>query len=223
MISLSEKLHKVQTTSTNRNQAPFHNKQKAFVRFPEWKFLPQTDALTNDYYLLEPTGPLSNRHDMSWYPCLSKGDSYSGSKDLSGACVFLHQWAERRFAGKENKVKKSNKMIGQFDDKPITESYRQLIDVFVSSLGGAEKRLTSLISYSVKRKSPWMWAYGKTPDGTLCLIVLLDEPLAGEQFKYVKQVSKNRWNHHVVITSAEMCQSQWLKNLIRSGFEFSQK
>lgn len=120
-------------------------------------------------------------------------------------------------------MKKSNKMISQFDGKPKTESYRQLIDVFVSSLGETKKSLTSLISYSVKRKFLWMWAYEQTPDGMLYLTVLLDEPLEGEHFRYVSQVSKNRWNHHVVITSAQMCQSQWLQSLIRSGYEFSRK
>lgn len=116
---------------------------------------------------------------------------------------------------------KSNKMIGHFEEKPLTDSFWQLIDDFVCSLGPVEKSHTSLVSYSVNRKFLWMWAYEQTPDGRLFLTVLLDRKLDDENLAYVKQVSKNRWNHHVIITSCKTCRSEWLRTLITSGFEFA--
>ena len=37
----------------------------------------------------------------------------------------------------------------------------------------------------------------------------------------VDQVSANRWNHHVVVKTMEAAQSDWLRDLIRAGYEFA--
>ena len=61
----------------------------------------------------------------------------------------------------------SNKMISDFSDKPKTDSFYQVIDEYVMSLGKVKKEFRAQVSYSVNRKFLWMWAYEKTKDGTL--------------------------------------------------------
>ena len=116
----------------------------------------------------------------------------------------------------------TNKMTGDFTDKPTTQSFFEAIDAFVRSLGPCTRDVKAQVSYSVRRKFLWMWAYEKTPDGTLYLTVCLDEELEDARFHYVKQVSKNRWNHHVVVKSEEIAGSDWLHGLLRVGYAFAQ-
>ena len=113
-------------------------------------------------------------------------------------------------------------MTGDFTDKPTTRSFCEAIDAFVRSLGPCTREVKAQVSYAVRRKFLWMWAYEKTPDGTLYLTVCLDRELEDSRFHYVKQVSKNRWNHHVVVKSEGIAGSDWLRRLIRAGYEFAQ-
>lgn len=117
----------------------------------------------------------------------------------------------------------TNKMIGHFEGKAKTERFYKLIDDYVQSLGETDKELKSQVSYSVKRKFLWMWAYEQTPDGTLYLTIQLDRQRSNPHFHYIKQVSANRWNHHVVIKDEETATSAWLKQSLKEGYQFSQK
>ena len=49
----------------------------------------------------------------------------------------------------------------------------------------------------------------------------LDRPVEDPHFHRVDQVSANRWNHHVVVKTMEAAQSDWLRDLIRAGYEFA--
>ncbi|OLO61023.1 hypothetical protein BKH23_07000 [Actinomyces oris] len=50
----------------------------------------------------------------------------------------------------------------------------------------------------------------------------LDRPVEDPHFHRVDQVSANRWNHHVVETM-KTAQSDWLRELIRAGYEFASR
>ena len=50
-------------------------------------------------------------------------------------------------------------MISDFSDKPKTDSFYQVIDEYVMSLGKVKKEFRAQVSYSVNRKFLWMWAY----------------------------------------------------------------
>ncbi len=117
----------------------------------------------------------------------------------------------------------SNKMIGDFASKPKTGQYFRIIENYVSSLGECKKEIKSQVSFSVNRKFLWLWAYEKTPDGTLYMTVCLDKQLDNPHFHYVSQVSPNRWNHHIVVKSEETARSDWLRRLVREGFGFATK
>ena len=115
----------------------------------------------------------------------------------------------------------SNKMIGDFSGKPATVAMYIAIESYVTSLGAATKHLTAQVSFSVNRKFLWAWAYERTADGILFLNVRLDHPLKNPRFHRVSQVSANRWNHHVVAKTLETAESEWLRDLIRAGYEFA--
>lgn len=115
----------------------------------------------------------------------------------------------------------SNKMISDFSDKPKTQSFFNAIAEYTASLGEVDKELKAQVSFSVNRKFLWLWAYEKTADGTLYLNVTLDRRKNDRHFHEVTQVSKNRWNHHVVVKSETTANSQWLHALIQDGYEFA--
>ncbi len=119
--------------------------------------------------------------------------------------------------------KKRNKMIGTFATKPKTQNFFEMIEEYVTRLGECKKDVKAQASFSVNRKFLWLWAYEKTPDGTLYMTVCLDKQLDNPHFHYVSQVSPNRWNHHIVVKSAETAQSDWLRRLVREGVEFAKK
>ena len=115
----------------------------------------------------------------------------------------------------------SNKMIGDFSGKPASAAMCAAIESYVLSLGSVTKHLTAQVSFSVNRKFLWAWAYERTDDGILFLNVRLDHPLENPRFHRVSQVSANRWNHHVVAKTLETAESEWLRDLIRAGYEFA--
>lgn len=118
---------------------------------------------------------------------------------------------------------RANRMISDFTDKPDTHAYYLAIDEFVMGLGPVEKTFKSQVSYSVNRKFLWMWAYEKTADGTLYLNVTLDHAMNDDRLHGVTQISANRWNHNVEVKSPQTAHSEWLRQLITTGFEFASR
>lgn len=114
-------------------------------------------------------------------------------------------------------------MTSDFKDKPTTFEYFKTITEFVESLGPITREVKAQTSYSVNRKFIWFWVYEKTPDGTLYMTVCLDKKLNNPLFHYVKQVSSNRYNHHIEVKSAKIAYSSILKDLVRAGYEFSKQ
>jgi hypothetical protein len=76
-------------------------------------------------------------------------------------------------------------MTGDFTDKPATRSFFEALDAFARSLGPCTRDVKAQVSYAVRRKFLWMWAYEKTPDGTLYLTVCLDDEVEDARFHYL--------------------------------------
>lgn len=117
----------------------------------------------------------------------------------------------------------SNTMISDFAGKPTTQSFFSAIAEYTASLGPVTKDAKAQVSFSMKRKFLWLWAYEKTADGTLYLNVTLDQKIDDPHVNNVSQVSKNRWNHHVEVKSEAIANSDWLHGLIRQGYEFARR
>ncbi|MDO4786259.1 MAG: DUF5655 domain-containing protein [Fretibacterium sp.] len=115
----------------------------------------------------------------------------------------------------------SNKMIGHFEDKPLTEAYCQRIESYLKELPNIGKELKSQLSYKVKRKFLWMWTYEKTRDGILYLSLMLDEEIKDDRIHNVSQVSAKRWNHSIVIKDKEEIESSWFQDLLLKGYAFA--
>lgn len=116
---------------------------------------------------------------------------------------------------------RSNKMISDFAEKPTTQRFYEAIDTFVLGLGAVEKSMKSQVSYKVNRKFLWLWAYEKTADGTLYMNVTLDHPKDDKRLHKITQVSAHRWNHQAEVKSIKTAESQWIRELIRAGFQFA--
>lgn len=115
----------------------------------------------------------------------------------------------------------TNKMTCDVTGKPTTARYLGLIDDVVMTFAGVEKERKAQISYRVNRKFLWLWVYEKTADGTLYLNVTLDHRVDDPHIHKTTQVSTNRWNHHVEVKSEETATSDWLRDLIRQGYDFA--
>lgn len=113
------------------------------------------------------------------------------------------------------------KMTGDFKTKPRTLALAEKIAKLVQTLGPSRQEVKGQMTFAGKRKFLWMWNYGHTADGTLYVTVCLDRKMDSPNVHYVKQVSPNRWNHHVVVRSFEQIDSSWFKDLIEAGYAFS--
>lgn len=117
----------------------------------------------------------------------------------------------------------NTKMTGDFSDKPKTRALAERIVALVQTLGPSRQETKGQMTFGGKRKFLWMWAYGHTGDGTLYVTVCLDRQIKYPHLHYIKQVSPNRWNHHLVVRSAKQVGSPWFKELIEAGYAFSNK
>lgn len=116
-----------------------------------------------------------------------------------------------------------NKMKGVFTDTPTTQAYFEAIDTLISSLGGAEQEIKAQCTYKLKRKFLWLWVYDKTADGTLFMNVLLDHQMEAPFLHDINQVSKNRFNHNIVIKSMETIQSKEFLDLLQASYKFAEE
>lgn len=115
----------------------------------------------------------------------------------------------------------ADKITRDFAGKPTTQESFTAVDDFVTALGDVEREKKAQVSHRVNRKFLWMWAYGKTADGTLYLNVTLDRPVGDPRIHALTQTSAHCWNHQVEVKSREVATSDWLKDLIRQGHEFA--
>ncbi len=115
----------------------------------------------------------------------------------------------------------TNKMIGRFESKPKTQAMFRHIDDYIRSLGPVETEVKSQMSYKRRRKFVWMWSYEKTKDGTLFLAFLLDRKCDADCIHTSTQVSKNRWNHTIVLTSLADAKNKGLAAVLLDAYHFA--
>ena len=118
---------------------------------------------------------------------------------------------------------RDTKMSADFSSKPKTEALAKAIVSLVTSLGPSRRETRAQLTFGGKRKFIWMWTYGHTRDGLLFVTVCLDREVQDSHLKYVKQVSPNRWNHHIEVQSAAQIESGWFKDLVKAGYDFSNR
>lgn len=120
-------------------------------------------------------------------------------------------------------MERDTKMTADFSSKPRTEALAKEIISLVTLLGPSHQETKAQLTFGGKRKFLWMWTYGHTRDGLLYVTVCLDREIQASHFKYTKQVSPHRWNHHIEVHSTAQIESAWFKNLIKAGYEFSNR
>jgi hypothetical protein len=110
-----------------------------------------------------------------------------------------------------------------FDGKPKTHRIFKAVHDYVHTLGPFQVSVGSQISLGVNRKFAWFWLYNvtqKNPNGTLHAMLRLDQRIDDPHIRQIDQISKNRWNHQIIIRTAEDARSKWFKELIRAAYNF---
>lgn len=113
-----------------------------------------------------------------------------------------------------------------FAGKPQTRPLFDVIAERIAACGPSELEVKSQISFGVERKFAWFWLYNvtkKNPSGVLHLMLALDEPVEDSHVREVTQISKNRWNHQIVIRSMDDASSEWLGELIEKAYEYGSR
>lgn len=93
---------------------------------------------------------------------------------------------------------------GFFAGKPTT---RRIFDAIKAQIDAAipnTVEVGSQISFRARRKFAWVWLYNvtkKNPNGILHLMLRLDHRVEHPDVREITQVSRNRWNHQIVVGS----------------------
>ncbi|MFN2524726.1 MAG: DUF5655 domain-containing protein [Actinomycetota bacterium] len=83
--------------------------------------------------------------------------------------------------------------------------------------------MRSQISFRVNRKFAWFWLYNVTrtnPNGVLHSQLRINKRIDDPHLRAIAQISKNRWNHQVVISTLEDAKSAWLRKLLKAAYSF---
>jgi hypothetical protein len=113
-----------------------------------------------------------------------------------------------------------------FEGKP--ETYKIFMAVFqqVQSLGSFEVSVRSQISFSGERQFAWFWLYKvtrKNPNGILHTTLRMDERVDDPHIRAITQISRNRWNHQVVIRTLKDANSAWMRRLLEAAYRFGSR
>lgn len=110
-----------------------------------------------------------------------------------------------------------------FDGKPVTHQIYREVEKRIRRLGPAERTIKTQISFGVNRKFAWVWLYNvtrKNPNGILHLTLALDHDAEDPHVRDISQVSKNRWNHQIVIRTLDDARSDWLGELLEHAYRY---
>ena len=120
-----------------------------------------------------------------------------------------------------------NEAIKQyFDGKPQTYEIFKAVHDYLNALGPLQVAVASQISFAVNRKFAWFWLYNVTesnPNGILHAMLRVDRKIDDSHVRNIEQISKNRWNHQVVIRTLRDAQSKWLYRILKAAYEFGSK
>lgn len=79
------------------------------------------------------------------------------------------------------------------------------------------------ISFGVKRKFAWVWLYnitGANPEGTVQIMLALNERVDEPPVYRVTQLGKASWSHLVVVHSIDEARDPKLPALIRAAYRY---
>ena len=117
----------------------------------------------------------------------------------------------------------SDDVDAYFEGRPRSREVFDVIADRIEALGPSQMTVASQISFGRRRKFAWFWLYNvtkKDPNGVPHLMLALDYPVDSERIRDVSRVGKSRWNHQIVVRSAEDAQSQWLEELLAEAYEY---
>jgi hypothetical protein len=113
-----------------------------------------------------------------------------------------------------------------FAGKPDSYAVFEVLAGRIGALGPSEIEVKSQISFAVTRKFAWFWLYNvtqKNPSGVPHLMLAIDRKASDRHVREVTQVTKNRWNHQIVVRSMDDANSEWLGDLMAEAYAFGAK
>jgi len=113
-----------------------------------------------------------------------------------------------------------------FEGKPQSYEIFEAVYDRVTGFGPFDVSVASQISFSVHRKFAWFWLYNVTkrdPNGVPHIMLLLEERFDDPRVRNIEQVSKNRWNHQIVLRTLEDGTSEWLRPLLQAAYRLGSK
>ena len=114
-------------------------------------------------------------------------------------------------------------IVAYFTGKPRSFEIFKVVHDRVRSFGPFDVTVKSQISFGVERNFAWFWLYNvtkKDPNGILHTSVRLDRNIDDPHVRNIEQISRNRWNHQVVIRTMADARSRWLSRLMEAAYEF---
>lgn len=91
-----------------------------------------------------------------------------------------------------------------FAGKPHSLEIFTVLRELIAADGPAELSVASQITFGLARKFAWVSLYnitGRNPEGTVQIMLAIDEEMARPPVYRVNQVGRSRWNHLVVVHS----------------------
>ncbi|MGW0247207.1 DUF5655 domain-containing protein [Nocardia goodfellowii] len=110
-----------------------------------------------------------------------------------------------------------------FAEKPRSFEIFTLLSELIEQQGECEVSVGSQISFGSKRKFAWIWLYnitGKNPQGTVQIMLAMDEKIEEPPVYRVTAIGKRRWNHLVVVHSLEEARDPKLHRLIERAYRY---
>lgn len=116
-----------------------------------------------------------------------------------------------------------NSVDEYFAGKPETRQIFDAVAARIAACGPSDVEVKTQISFGVRRKFAWLWLYNvtkKNPSGVLHLMLALNRQVEDPNVREIDQLSKNRWNHQIVIRRMEDAESDWLGELITLAYGY---
>ncbi|MEV0335068.1 DUF5655 domain-containing protein [Nocardia sp. NPDC050717] len=113
-----------------------------------------------------------------------------------------------------------------FAGKPHSREIFTVLRELIDACGPARVTVASQISFGNARKFAWVSLYnvtGRNPEGTVQIMLAIDEEMAGDPVYRVTQVGRSRWNHLVVVHSLAEARAPELAVLIAAASRFGAK
>jgi len=114
-------------------------------------------------------------------------------------------------------------IVAYFEGKPDTYELFKVVFARLHDLGSFEVSVASQVSLGIDRKFAWFWLYNvtkKNPSGVLHMMLRIDQRHDDPHVRNIEQVSRNRWNHQIVVRTPDDAKSRWLGDLLEAAYGF---